>query len=83
MPDMEKLWSAKDIKFLKDNYDHMGAKELADHLGRTEKAVYCKAEDLGLRKRSQPEREPKLQRPPAIYHNSNNYETTLNKYAPL
>lgn len=88
-PTMRNLWSKEDVKYLRANYEKMGAKELAEHFGRTEKAVYRKVGKLELTKRDNPKPvktqpvKEKFQRPPAIYHNSNSYEAILNKYAPL
>jgi len=42
-------WTSKDLQFLKDNYGKLKAKEIADYLGRTKKAVQSKAYVLGVK----------------------------------
>ena len=45
------FWKGKDLKFLQENYLNMTYEEIADILGRTEKAVSAKASELGYQKR--------------------------------
>ena len=44
-------WKGYEFKYLKDNYLTMTYQEIANHLGRTAKAVAAKAEELGYVKR--------------------------------
>lgn len=44
-----KSYSPEEIQFLKDNYNIMSVKDIAQHLGRTTKGVRAKLERLGLK----------------------------------
>ena len=44
-------WKGYEFKYLKDNYLTMTYQEIAEHLGRSTKAVAAKAEELGYKKR--------------------------------
>jgi len=44
-------WSDEEVRFLKENYAKMKAREIAERLGRTKLSVVSKASELGLRKR--------------------------------
>lgn len=48
---MPQYWKGKEIKYLRENYDNMTYSEIADYLGRTEKAIGAKAEELGFQKK--------------------------------
>lgn len=48
---MPQYWKGKEIKFLRENYKNMTYAEIADYLGRTEKAIGAKADELGFQKK--------------------------------
>lgn len=45
-----KVWSEEEIAFLKENFSHMTAIEIADRLGVSNTTVSTKARELGLAK---------------------------------
>lgn len=47
---MKKVFSDEDIKFLRDNYDKMQYKDIAQILGKTERQVRGKINGMGLSK---------------------------------
>lgn len=48
---LPQFWKGKELKYLRENYQNMTYSEIADHLGRTTKAIGAKAEELGYQKR--------------------------------
>lgn len=46
------LWTDEELQYLRDNYLNRSNGELADHLGRTVRAVVFRLSKLGLRRRS-------------------------------
>ena len=48
---MPQYWKGKEIKYLRENYKNMTYAEIADYLGRTEKAIGAKADELGFQKK--------------------------------
>ena len=48
--DPRKTWKEEEINFLKENYTEMTAEEISNTLGRSDKGVVAKANELGLRK---------------------------------
>lgn len=48
---LPQFWTGKDLLFLKENYANMTYAEIGEILGRTEKAVNAKAEEMGYQKR--------------------------------
>ena len=42
-------WTTGEIKFLENAYDHMSAKEIGEHLEKSERSIWIKAHRLGLR----------------------------------
>ena len=49
---LNKKWNDVEIKFLKDNYDKMTYKKIGEILNRTTKSVSRKAENIGLKKKT-------------------------------
>jgi hypothetical protein len=47
---MSEVWTEENIEFLKQNYHCMTAGEIARYIGCPPRAVYMKAQKLGLRK---------------------------------
>src|SRR5690625_3191074 len=47
---INKAWTLREIEYLKNNYNNLTAKELAEKLGRTVGSVTNKAQELGLKK---------------------------------
>ena len=48
---LAQFWKGSELKYLIDNYQNMTYEQIADKLGRTEKAVSAKLAEIGLRKR--------------------------------
>jgi len=48
---LPRYWKGKEIKYLRENYENMTYSEIAEVLGRTEKAINAKAEELGYQKK--------------------------------
>ena len=48
---LPQYWKGKEIKYLRENYTEMSYQEIAEHLGRTTKAIEAKALELGYQKR--------------------------------
>lgn len=49
---MHRPWTTKEESFLKENYDNCLAKQIAFELKRTEKSIFKRAEQMGIKKRN-------------------------------
>lgn len=45
---MRSYWTQKELKYLRDNWEHLDIKQIADHLGRSAKSVKSKAYREGI-----------------------------------
>ena len=49
----ERRWTRRELAWLEQNYHHAAVTTMANHLGRSECAVFLKAKRMGLRKTSE------------------------------
>lgn len=49
-----KEWSKEELDFLRENYHAMSVRELSEHLGRTEDAIYVRVQKIGIKKYVEP-----------------------------
>ncbi len=77
---MSKHWTPQEIKTLKESYLKMEYEALGGQIGRTGKAVQVKLSKMGLGNKRKQVPAISIQRPPAEYSNTGNYNLTR-KYA--